>query len=116
MEAEYIVASEAAKEAVWLKNVLSDLEVIPRLEKLVTFYYDNIGAVKNSKKPRSYKRWEHIERKHHLIQEIVNREDVTMTKIPTLYNLVDPFTKTLNIRVFEKHLEGLGIKNCSSLL
>ena len=29
MEAEYIAASEAAKEAVWLKNFLLDLEVVP---------------------------------------------------------------------------------------
>ena len=29
MEAEYIVASKAAKEAVWLKNFLLDLEVVP---------------------------------------------------------------------------------------
>ena len=29
MEAEYIVASEAAKEAVWLNNFLLDLGVVP---------------------------------------------------------------------------------------
>ena len=29
MEAEYIAASKAAKEAVWLKNFLMDLEVVP---------------------------------------------------------------------------------------
>ena len=29
MEAEYIAASEAAKEAVWLKNFLMELEVVP---------------------------------------------------------------------------------------
>ena len=29
MEVEYIAASEAAKEAVWLKNFLLDLEVVP---------------------------------------------------------------------------------------
>ena len=29
MEAEYIAASEAAKEALWLKNFLMDLEVVP---------------------------------------------------------------------------------------
>ena len=29
MEAEYIAALEAAKEAVWLKNFLMNLEVVP---------------------------------------------------------------------------------------
>ena len=29
MEAEYIASSEAAKEAVWLKNFLLDLGVVP---------------------------------------------------------------------------------------
>ena len=29
MEAEYIAASEAAKEVIWLKNFLMDLEVVP---------------------------------------------------------------------------------------
>ena len=29
MEAEYVAASEAAKEAVWLRNFLMNLDVIP---------------------------------------------------------------------------------------
>ncbi|XP_074559802.1 putative mitochondrial protein AtMg00860, partial [Curcuma longa] len=29
MEAEYVAASEAAKEAVWLRNFMMDLDVIP---------------------------------------------------------------------------------------
>ena len=34
MEAEYIAASEATKSAVWLKNFLMDLEVVPSAEWL----------------------------------------------------------------------------------
>ena len=108
MEAEYIAASEAAKEAVWLKNFLSDLEVVPDMDKPITLYCDNSGAVANSKEPRSHKRGKHIERKYHLIREIVNRGDVTVTKIPTLENLADPFTKTLTEKQFNKHLERMG--------
>ena len=67
MEAEYIAASEAAKEAVWLKNFLSDLEVVPNMDKPITLYCDNSGAVANSREPRSHKRGKHIERKYHLI-------------------------------------------------
>ena len=41
MEAEYIAASEAAKEAVWLKNFLLDLEVVPSAQSAITLYCDN---------------------------------------------------------------------------
>ena len=56
MEAEYIAAFEAAKEAVWLKNFLLDLEVVPSAQSAITLYCDNSGAVANAKEPRSHKR------------------------------------------------------------
>ena len=96
MEAEYIATSEAAKEAVWLKNFLRDLEIVPAVDKSITLYCDNSGVVASSREPRSHKRAKHIERKYHLIREIVHRGDVTVTKIPTLENLANPFIKTLD--------------------
>ena len=116
MKAEYVAACEAAKEAVWLRKFLNDLEVVPDTAQPMTLYCDNSGAVANSKEPRSHKRSKHIERRYHLIREIVARGDVEVKQISTHDNIADPFTKTLSIRVFEKHLEGLGIKDCSSLL
>ena len=56
MEAEYIAASEVAKEAVWLKNFLLDLGVVPSAQLAITLYCDNSGAVANAKEPRSHKR------------------------------------------------------------
>ena len=73
MEAEYIAACEAAKEAVWLRKFFTDLEVVPDMDKPLVLYCDNSGAVANSKEPRSHKRGKHIERKYHLIREIVHR-------------------------------------------
>ena len=116
MEAEYIAASEAAKEAVWLKNFLTDLGIVPNMDKPITLYCDNSGTVANSKEPRSHKRGKHIERKYHLIREIVNRGDVVVKKIPTLDNLADPFTKTVMEKLFFKHLEGMGLKEMSYFL
>ena len=49
MEAEYIAASEAAKEVVWIKNFLMDLEVVSFERPAITLYFDNSGAVANSK-------------------------------------------------------------------
>ena len=116
MEAEYVTAQETAKEAVQLKKFLNNLEVVPNMDKPITLYCDNSGAVANSKEPRSYKRGKHIERKYHLIREIVQRGDVTITKIASVDNCVDPFTKALQARVFEGHLESLGLRDMSHLL
>ena len=43
MEAEYVAACEATKEAVWLKKFLINLEVIPNMHLLITLYcVDNV--------------------------------------------------------------------------
>ena len=60
MEVEYIAASEASKEAVWLKNFLMDLEVVPTTQSAITLYCDNSRAVANAKEPRSHKKGKHI--------------------------------------------------------
>ena len=67
MEAEYVVNCEVAKEAVWLKKFLFDLGIM-RMEKVpITLFYDNSGAVAQSKDPRNHKKGKHIERKYHII-------------------------------------------------
>ena len=78
MEAEYIAVCEAAKESVWLKKLYTDLEVVPNMEKPLVLYCDNSGEVANSKEPRSHKRGKHIERKYHLIREIIHRGDIAL--------------------------------------
>ncbi|KAL0546795.1 hypothetical protein IC582_016708 [Cucumis melo] len=109
MEAEYVAACEAAKEAVWLKKFLIDLEVVPNMHLSITLYCDNSDVVTNSREPLSHKRGKHIEQKYHMIRKIVHRGDVTVTKISSEQNMADPFTKALTAKVFESYLHGLGL-------
>ena len=109
-EAEYVVACEAAKEAVWLKKFLSDLGVV-RIEQVpITLFFDNSGVVVQSKDPRNHKKGKHIERKYHIIKDIIARGDVVVAKIESANNLADPFTKALPQKTFESHLEGMGVR------
>ena len=71
MDVEYVAACEAAKKVVWLRKFLGDLKVVLYMDKPFTLYRDNSGAVANFKGLRSHKRGKHIERKYHLIREIV---------------------------------------------
>ena len=71
-----------------------------------------IVVLANSKEPRTHKLGKHIERKYHLIQEIVQRGDVIATQIASEHNVVDSFTKAFAAKVFEGHLESLGYETC----
>ena len=53
-EAEYIAASDAAKEAVWIKKLITDLEGGPSITNPVDVYCDNNGAIAQAKEPRSH--------------------------------------------------------------
>ena len=109
-EAEYVAACEAAKEAVWLKRFLMELGVVPLAPQPLTVYYDSGGAVAQFKEPRSHKSQKHVQRKYHLVREIVQRGDIAITKIASADNLADPFTKPLTTKVFEQHVDGMGMR------
>lgn len=109
-EAEYIAASDAAKEAVWIRNLIQELGVIPSVVDPVLVYCDNNGAIAQAKEPRSHQRSKHILTKFHLIREIVGRGDVLIKKVASEDNAADPLTKPLPGPVFEKHREKVGLR------
>ena len=76
----------------------------------ITLFYDNSGAVAQSKDPRNHKKGKPIERKYHTIWDIVARGDVVVAKIDSTNNLADPFTKDLPQKTFESHVEGMGVR------
>ena len=82
----------------------------------VQLHCDNNGKFANSKEPHSHKRGKHIERKYHVIREIVRRGDVAIMKISTLDNITDPISKRLSECVFLKHVEGMALRYMSHLL
>ena len=95
MEAEYVAASEATKEVIWLRNFLLHLGVVASAQSAITLYCNNSGAVANSKETRAHKKGRHIERKYHLIRSFESKGEVTVTKIASANNLADPFSKSI---------------------
>ena len=51
---EYIAASDAAKKAVWIKNFVFILGVVPSITNPVDVYCDNNRAIAQAKEPRSH--------------------------------------------------------------
>ncbi|KAJ9546872.1 hypothetical protein OSB04_019415 [Centaurea solstitialis] len=110
IEAEYIAASDAAKEAVWLRNFISDLRVVASISRPIDIFCDNSGAVAQAKEPREHHKSRHVLRKYHLIREIIGRGDVRICKIPTDDNVADPLTKPLARVKHEAHASSIGMQ------
>ncbi|KAL0329328.1 UNVERIFIED_CONTAM: Retrovirus-related Pol polyprotein from transposon TNT 1-94 [Sesamum radiatum] len=55
-EAQYIEASEADKEAVWMKNYIQELGLVLNIAEPVVIFCDNNGAIAQAKEPRSHHR------------------------------------------------------------
>ena len=51
-----------------------------------------------------------------MIREIVMKGDVVVEKIASIENLIDHFTKTLSIGVFDGHRDSLGVKCVPNIL
>ncbi|XP_056685163.1 secreted RxLR effector protein 161-like [Spinacia oleracea] len=115
-EAEYIAASDAAKEAVWIKKFISELGVVPSIENGIELYCDNNGAISQSKEPRSHQKSKHVLRRFHLIREIVERGDVKVSKVHTEDNVADPLTIPLAQPKHESHTRSMGLRHMGEWL
>ncbi|KAL0455687.1 UNVERIFIED_CONTAM: Retrovirus-related Pol polyprotein from transposon TNT 1-94 [Sesamum latifolium] len=95
-EAEYIAASEAAKEAVWMKNYIQELGVVPSIAEPVVILCNNNGAIAQAKEPRPHHRSKHILRRYQLLREMVSRDDCRMDRVSSAENTADPLAKLMS--------------------
>ena len=112
-EAEYVAASDAAKEAVWLKKFITELGVAPSLVGPVLLYCDSSGAIAQAKESKAHQRTKHILRRYHLIRKIMDQGDVDLQKIDGKENLADPFTKAIAVKEFDDFKSKMDIRYCS---
>ena len=80
-EAEYIAASDAAKEAVWLRKFINELGVAPSLDGSILLYYDSTGAIAQMKELKAHQQTKHILRCFHLVWKIVDRGDIDFRRL-----------------------------------
>nr|GEU91215.1 hypothetical protein [Tanacetum cinerariifolium] len=84
---EYIAASEAAMEAVWIMKFISGIE----------------GA-------------RHYHRRYHYVRECIDLGEINLLKVHTYENLVGPFTKALPEGKLTQHARSTGLRLASSFM
>ena len=110
-ESEYYAAVSASNEALWLKQLLSDLGVTQGKIKL---YEDNQACIALTKNPEDHRRTKHIQVKFHVIREYVGKNLNEFIYCPTADQLADMFTKGVPGHKLRTMMKGFGLRSLKS--
>ena len=100
-EAEYMAASRAAQEAVYLRRLLRNLGYTQQNPTIV--YEDNEAAIKWSESPCGMERARHIDLRKHFVHEKVREMEMALVKIEGHEQVADAFTKSQEKELFVRH-------------
>jgi hypothetical protein len=106
IEAEFIAASHAIKEGVWLGSLLEEMG---RSVSGVELRMDNMGCIANLQNHVLSKYTKHISVCYHQAREKVAWGQIIPVYVNTEDNVADIFTKPLASPSFLKHRDSLRI-------
>ncbi|GJY33235.1 putative RNA-directed DNA polymerase [Tanacetum coccineum] len=99
------------KEAIWMKNFIGDLGVVPTVQDPIEIFCDNESAVALTKEPKDHGKSKHIDRKYHFVRSKVAEGHVIVKDIRSEDNPADPFTKALAKSKHDEHAKSIGLKD-----
>eukprot|EP00253_Pinus_taeda_P018240 PITA_18240 len=112
-EAEYVAATAAACQAVWMRRMLRSLG--QEQEKATVIFCDNSSAIALSKNSVFHKRTKHIDTRFHYIRELVNNGEIVLEHCRTQEQVADILTKPLDQKGFEFLRKCLGMTECPAV-
>jgi len=107
-EAEYMALAGAAQEAIWMRQLSSELKNGPT--EATTIFEDNQSAICMAKNPQFHGRAKHIGIKYHFIREQVSSGTVDLKYCRTDEMIADMLTKGLSRDRLTKLRNMAGIK------
>jgi hypothetical protein len=111
-EAEYVAASDTAREIVWMRSFLED---IGYKQQTSTLFVDSSVAMQMATTEGHHDRSKHINVKHHYIREMIEQHVITLEKVDTSDNEADILTKPLTAQQFNKLKQRIMNINQSQL-
>ncbi|KAG7578131.1 Zinc finger CCHC-type [Arabidopsis thaliana x Arabidopsis arenosa] len=110
-EAEFMAATEASKQALWLQELLG--EVTGGSCEKVTLLIDNKSAIALAKNPVFHGRSKHINKRYHFIRECVENEQIEVEHVAGEEQRADILTKALGRIRFKEMRDLIGVQNVS---
>ncbi|SPC67214.1 uncharacterized protein UHOD_11476 [Ustilago sp. UG-2017b] len=107
VEAEFIAATEATREVLFLKQLLHSIGIATSTP---TVYSDNTGCIQVSKDPAQHWKLKHIDTKYHFVRNNVQEGRVQIKYVDTRRNLADILTKPVRKQAIQQARFGLCLQ------
>ncbi|KAJ1590499.1 hypothetical protein NDA11_000019 [Ustilago hordei] len=107
VEAEFIAATEATREVLFLKQLLRSIGIATGTP---TVYSDNTGCIQVSKDPAQHWKLKHIDTKYHFVRNNVQEGRVQIKYVDTTRNLADVLTKPIGRQAMQQARSGLHLQ------
>ncbi|GJU45967.1 uncharacterized mitochondrial protein-like protein [Tanacetum coccineum] len=111
-EAEFMAATAAACQAIWLWELLAEVAGLERQKVIIRV--DNKSAIALSKNLVFHGRSKHIHTRYHFIRECVENEQVIVEHVSRENQRADPLTKALASIRFKEMRSLLGVQELPS--
>ncbi|KAJ8499382.1 hypothetical protein OPV22_009934 [Ensete ventricosum] len=111
-EAEYVAATSAACQAIWLRRLLEDLH--QKQIDATEIFCDNKSTIALAKNPTFHGRTKHIEIRYHFIRDLVADGAITMKYCGTDEQVADILTKSLPVKKHIYFMSQIGVCNYES--
>ncbi|KAK1408428.1 hypothetical protein QVD17_40194 [Tagetes erecta] len=108
-EAEFMAATAAACQAIWLHGLL--VEITGKDQEIVSLFVDNKSAILLMKNPVFHGKSKHISPKYHFIRQCVERNQVLVDYVSGKMQRADVLTKALPRVKFEEMRKLLGVED-----
>jgi hypothetical protein len=112
-EAEYYSLSEAVKELLWERFLLTEIDL--PLKKPHTVHEDNQSTIAIATNPISHKRVKHMDVKYFFLRDHLEKLDFGLVYCPTEEMIADIQTKALPPNTHEKFVNMMGMRSRADL-
>src|SRR5277367_3512241 len=106
-ESEYIAATYASKEALWLRSLITQL--FDTSLTATTLFSDNQSAIALTKDHQYHARTKHIDIRFHFIRWIIENGSLRLIYCPTDEMVADTLTKALPLPKVKHFAKELGL-------
>ena len=107
-ESEYVAATHATKEALWLRSLVA--EILAPVTTPTTLFSDNQSAIALTQDHQYHPRSKHIDVRYHFIQWVVKNGSLHLIYCPTDDMVADTLTKALPSAKVKHFTTELGLR------